>query len=195
MADHNDLSDTYNIKTIYTLDTDLMMDYPRDFTVELESIDIANIDAPETFSFYGFRDVTMDTSFPIKNVTNKSPAVSFEEFEFKSTILSSSNSPIFENLEFSTIDSLRDKTKRILDPIYVILKQKRFHYKSHVIEAERSLGVTANDDLSLFQQFSKNSFFSNYVHSKRLLRTFRLLVLPTNINICVITNSFDVIHS
>jgi heme/copper-type cytochrome/quinol oxidase subunit 2 len=31
--------------------------------------------------------------------------------------------------------------------------------------------------------------------NKRLLRTKRILILPTNVNITVITNSFDVIHS
>ena len=35
----------------------------------------------------------------------------------------------------------------------------------------------------------------NNVYYRRLLRTKRILVLPTNINITLITNSFDVIHS
>jgi heme/copper-type cytochrome/quinol oxidase subunit 2 len=33
------------------------------------------------------------------------------------------------------------------------------------------------------------------IYARRLLRTRRLLVLPTNINITLITNSFDVVHS
>lgn len=33
------------------------------------------------------------------------------------------------------------------------------------------------------------------VYNRRMLRTKRVLVLPTGVNITVITNSFDVVHS
>jgi hypothetical protein len=55
----------------------------------------------------------------------------------------------------------------------------------------------------LYDAISRRLVRTNYSKTKnqpsllqrRLLRTRRLLVVPTNINITLITNSFDVVHS
>jgi len=55
--------------------------------------------------------------------------------------------------------------------------------------------LTTNIQTQSYFQFLHTDFLKSYVFTKRLLRTSKLLVLPTNVNISVITNSFDVIHS
>lgn len=103
-------------------------------------------------------------------------------------------------------------TKNTPDNLYFVLKQKRF---APVIKKLSSIQL----DLFKGQLFLRNGsslFFKNQfdyttkwvakrlkykasdisnVYNKRLLRTKRVLVLPTNVNITVITNSFDVVHS
>jgi len=74
---------------------------------------------------------------------------------------------------------------------YLIIKQKRFSYKS----ANSAVLSYKNPELGLFFSKFSNNFWTNFIYNKRLLRTTKLLVLPTNVNISVITNSFDVIHS
>jgi heme/copper-type cytochrome/quinol oxidase subunit 2 len=52
-----------------------------------------------------------------------------------------------------------------------------------------------NVDYTLVRTYKKRNVSNQNSISKRLLRTKRLLVLPTNINMTLITNSFDVVHS
>lgn len=98
------------------------------------------------------------------------------------------------------------------DNLYFVIKQKRFApavRKVHTIDlkkVEKHLNL-ANNELLVLKDQNSNSWrwgakrlkykaadISN-VFNRRMLRTKRVLVLPTNVNITVITNSFDVVHS
>jgi heme/copper-type cytochrome/quinol oxidase subunit 2 len=46
-----------------------------------------------------------------------------------------------------------------------------------------------------FYKNFKNIYKNNFIFNKRLLRTTKLVILPVNVNISLITNSFDVMHS
>lgn len=91
------------------------------------------------------------------------------------------------------------------DQAYLVIKQKRyvakkFRYTSLPNNFIAGLGLYTSDmDLRAQKHMhihSKNydSALSSPMH-KRLLRTRRILVLPAHVNLAVITNSFDVIHS
>jgi len=47
----------------------------------------------------------------------------------------------------------------------------------------------------MFKKNKKRFDLIPIVYSKRMLRTERTLVLPAHINITLITNSYDVVHS
>lgn len=90
----------------------------------------------------------------------------------------------------SLIDSRQKISNELLTAVF---KQKRFSYSSNnlspkVTSIQPSPG---RGNLDTFTPLLKNSFLFN----KRLLRTNKVLLLPTNVNISIITNSFDVIHS
>ena len=57
------------------------------------------------------------------------------------------------------------------------------------------LNIDSNIIKNLYKTNKNKSINFNNIYNKRLLRTKRILVLPTNINITLITNSFDVVHS
>lgn len=81
--------------------------------------------------------------------------------------------------------------------LYWVLKQKRNIFKKQVLNL---------NNLSAYQTMSGSNStsyilnerilpFTQQIMSRRLLRTNRILLLPIQINLTVITNSFDVIHS
>lgn len=98
------------------------------------------------------------------------------------------------------------------DNLYFVLKQKRF---APVVQKANSIKTSAvhkhfnfsnAELLVLKEQYSNVSRWSTKrlkykaadlanVYNRRMLRTKRVLVLPTSVNITVITNSFDVVHS
>jgi heme/copper-type cytochrome/quinol oxidase subunit 2 len=86
---------------------------------------------------------------------------------------------------------------KFLENSFFIVKQKRFNFKeiptSKIFSGKNKLPT--NIQTQSFFKFLHQDFLKSYVFTKRLLRTSKLLVLPTNVNISVITNSFDVIHS
>jgi hypothetical protein len=47
----------------------------------------------------------------------------------------------------------------------------------------------------LFNKFNNNKNLVTFNLNKRLLKTKRILILPGHMNISIITNSFDVVHS
>lgn len=99
-------------------------------------------------------------------------------------------------------------THRFLqENIYLVIKQKRytpskklkyFNNKSMYLKNFSTLEFLNIDKgtTNLFHKTlrSKSNSVSS-IYYRRLLRTRRILVLPTNINITLITNSFDVVHS
>lgn len=102
--------------------------------------------------------------------------------------------------------------KNTPDNVYLVIKQKRFTpvkelalYKNPTTLQTVS-PVFKNLNINLISQNRNIIKFLhktnkvkpinfNNVYYRRLLRTRRILVLPTNINITVLTNSFDVVHS
>lgn len=81
---------------------------------------------------------------------------------------------------------------------FFIIKQKRFFYKSPVATDQIIFNQSAffgQNDAGMFTKKEMKFLYQNNIYNKRLLRTSRILVLPTRTNITVITNSFDVIHS
>lgn len=102
--------------------------------------------------------------------------------------------------------------KDLPDNLYFVLKQKRFAPAVKKVNSinfkklENHLNLVNNELLVIKEQNSNNWRWSakrlkykatdiSSVFNRRLLRTKRVLVLPTNVNITVITNSFDVVHS
>lgn len=98
------------------------------------------------------------------------------------------------------------------DNLYFVLKQKRFApavKRADSINSkqiERHLNLVNNELLVLKEQNSQTwkwaakrlkykSVDISGAYNRRLLRTKRVLVLPSNVNLTVITNSFDVVHS
>lgn len=81
--------------------------------------------------------------------------------------------------------------------VYWVMKQKRNSVKTQI---NYNIQIFDQNQLNLnnswyFFFINKNQSFISQIQQKRLLRTNRILLLPTNINISIITNSFDVIHS
>jgi hypothetical protein len=100
-------------------------------------------------------------------------------------------------------------TDKNIENIYLVVKQKRLvPLNKNKFTNKPSLLLKNNNYFSIFEnlnhkidyvdyfKFTKNKpqNFSN-MYYRRLLRTKRILVLPTNVNITLITNSFDVVHS
>jgi hypothetical protein len=103
--------------------------------------------------------------------------------------------------------ALLNVEKNIVDNLYLVIKQKRFGLNKnitmfnneylHFNNLNKFKLVSSNQtNLKLLNltNGNKDINFSN-IHTRRLLRTRRILVLPTNINVTLITNSFDVVHS
>lgn len=98
------------------------------------------------------------------------------------------------------------------DNLYFVLKQKRF---APIVQKANSIKTSSvhkhfnfsNAELLVIKnQYSNASRWATKrlkykaadianVYNRRMLRTKRVLVLPTGVNITVITNSFDVVHS
>lgn len=114
------------------------------------------------------------------------------------------------NLNWSTNDIL--PSKDLPDNLYFVLKQKRFAAavrKANTINiklVEKHLNLINNDLLVIKEQNSQTWKWASKrlkykstdlaaLYNKRLLRTKRVLVLPANVNLTIITNSFDVVHS
>jgi hypothetical protein len=103
------------------------------------------------------------------------------------------------------------------DTIYFTLKQKRYNRKKVVTQQNYIssnnvkkysgypyLSKSNNLDESIYnptiqykllkKNKNRSEMFSIY-SNKRLLRTKKILVLPAHVNITVITNSYDIVHS
>lgn len=98
------------------------------------------------------------------------------------------------------------------DNLYFVLKQKRFAPIVQKASSIRTKDVHEHFNLSNAERLvikSQHSYASRWaakrlkykaadianVYNRRMLRTKRVLVLPVGVNITVITNSFDVVHS
>lgn len=141
------------------------------------------------------------------------------DFFFKSSVSDSNNIELFRfrfNEHKPTIAN-----KPIRPTVYLTFKQKRYNQRTNI---GKKTQVFFDKDLKKNQNYSGNPFLKNmsiieenfgnptrqYRMVKkaksrldttrvatwnRLLRSRRVLVLPAHINITVITNSFDIVHS
>jgi len=141
------------------------------------------------------------------------------DFFFKSSLSDSSDIELFRfrfNEQKATIAS-----KPVRPTVYLTFKQKRYNQRTNI---GKKTQMFYDKDLKKNQSYSGNPFLKNmsiieenfgnptrqYRMIKkaksrldttrvatwnRLLRSRRVLVLPAHINITVITNSFDIVHS
>jgi heme/copper-type cytochrome/quinol oxidase subunit 2 len=141
------------------------------------------------------------------------------DFFFKPDLVDSNNVELFRfrfNEQKSTIAS-----KPVRPTVYLTFKQKRYNQRTNI---GKKTQMFYDRDLKKNQSYSGNPFLKNmsiieenfgnptrqYRMVKkaksrldttrvatwnRLLRSRRVLVLPAHINITVITNSFDIVHS
>jgi len=86
--------------------------------------------------------------------------------------------------------------------LFLVIKQKRFsspNFNSNSSKfTKTSLSYYKRDLKNLNSYFNEHfniTSLKSSINNKRLLRTRRVLVLPTKTNITLITNSFDVMHS
>lgn len=103
-------------------------------------------------------------------------------------------------------------TKTTADNLYFVVKQKRFAApikkintvpfetkKTHLMLNNFSTLTLANEfDYTRKWSAKRLKYKSGVIplaYNRRLLRTRRVLVLPSQVNITLITNSFDVVHS
>lgn len=175
-------------------------------------------------NFYNYNDFiennrwfkrSLGSNSPLRLI--KYPLINKVNFDF-------SNSNLIElfRFRFNKNESII-KNKPISNSIFLTMKQKRYRRRKNIvsyIKYEKDLKgnntkiIKWNTNPYLFnndfiienfgnstKQYNllkkgKNRFYNtSLVLSKRLLRTRRTLVLPVNLNMTVVTNSFDVIHS
>lgn len=118
--------------------------------------------------------------------------------------------PKIKNLNWNLNNYFFEKNTN--NNLYFVLKQKRYApqiKRSNTIQFDALTKHFNLIDNAYLIQNTKHSFSekwttkrlkqkqnnSNLIYNRRLLRTKRILVLPTNVNLTIITNSFDVVHS
>ncbi len=114
--------------------------------------------------------------------------------------------------------------KFLVDQYYLTLKQKRYKRKKNIplrsrvqktydgkslsqikkyadhpyLSASRILHAAYHDTTKLYRAMRKNKIRHEHISvqfARRLLRTKKTLVLPAHLNLTIISNSYDVVHS
>ena len=104
---------------------------------------------------------------------------------------------IFKQKRYKRLGSIKTKTRFYLDENGNPTKNVRFTYQPNVYKNR----IITNDNKNyytnyqLFKKTKKRNEDIKLPFNKRLLRTKRIVVLPAHVNLTVITNSFDVVHS
>lgn len=104
---------------------------------------------------------------------------------------------IFKQKRYKRLAAVKTKTRYYLDEHGELTKNIKFSYQPYVYKNR----IILNDDknyYSHYQLFKKSKRRTEDIKlpfNKRLLRTKRIVVLPAHVNLTVITNSFDVVHS
>jgi len=108
------------------------------------------------------------------------------------------------NAIYLTIKQKKYKTRKSIPLLTKMLKDendftKKIKFSSKPVLLNNSFFYNDfNDPTTLYRMIKKNKVKSDVIPvtlARRLLRTKRTLVLPAHINITLITNSFDVVHS
>jgi hypothetical protein len=106
------------------------------------------------------------------------------------TYVSGSNDIYDFNYQAPQIQSLKKESFEFPTAVF---KQKRFSYSGGSVKSQNNLITLGYHSKNLQSDYLSGKNAS--IFNKRMLRTDKVLLLPTNVNISVLTNSFDVIHS
>jgi len=104
---------------------------------------------------------------------------------------------IFKQKRYKRLSALKSKVRYYTDENGDINPNLKFTYQPYVYKNRLILSDDKNY-YTHYQMFKKNKRRSEDIRlpfNKRLLRTKRIVVLPAHVNLTVITNSFDVVHS
>ena len=104
---------------------------------------------------------------------------------------------IFKQKRYKRLSALKSKVRYYTDENGDINPNLKFTYQPYVYKNRLILSDDKNY-YTHYQIFKKNKHRSEDIRlpfNKRLLRTKRIVVLPAHVNLTVITNSFDVVHS
>lgn len=166
------------------------------FTLRSSSGVQTNFSGFSSYPQNNFNSTAVNSHYPITITrTNKASSINGRAYRL---YLSADNTQLL--CKFNTIPVFQKKP--FTNNLFLVVKQKRFstpiYKKSKNIINPNNFIFTKNNLKHLNIYFNENrrhSFFSQISTNKRLLRTRRILVLPSHANIGLITNSFDVMHS
>jgi hypothetical protein len=104
---------------------------------------------------------------------------------------------IFKQKRYKRLSSIKTKSRYYTDENGKLTKNIKFTYQPYVYKNRIILDENKNY-FTQYQMFKKSKHRNEDIRlpfNKRLLRTKRIVVLPAHVNLTVITNSFDVVHS
>lgn len=104
---------------------------------------------------------------------------------------------IFRQKRYKRVGSVKNRVRYYMDwqgrpTERVYLSYQPYVDKNRLVMADRKSHMTHYEIIKTARRRSENIALP---FNKRLLRTRRIVVLPAHVNIAVITNSFDVVHS
>jgi hypothetical protein len=104
---------------------------------------------------------------------------------------------IFKQKRYKRISAVKTKTRFYVDENGNLNKNIKFTYQPYVYKNRIVLNDEKNyySHYQLFKKTKRRNEDIRLPFNKRLLRTKRIVVLPAHVNLTVITNSFDVVHS
>lgn len=174
--------------------------------VKINIKEIRNMKYSKNSSLFSKNNILMTTNWiDLNKKISRLPNFSF----FKSIGI---NYNFANNLYFVFEDNNNVIEKDMPDNVYFVIKQKRFaavfknidktdhkltfNYKN--LTNVNAIVIKNQKNLTNWISAKRLKCKSSAIplaYSKRMLRTRRVLTLPTNVNITIITNSFDVVHS
>lgn len=104
---------------------------------------------------------------------------------------------IFKQKRYKRISSLKTKTRFYTDESGELNKNIKYTYQPYIHKNRIILNDNKNyfTHYQIFKKSKKRNEDIRLPFNKRLLRTKRIVVLPAHVNLTIITNSFDVVHS
>lgn len=136
-----------------------------------------------------------------------------KRFNRSSNFTTPTHTGVTANTNIAWSDSSASVTpKTTADNLYFVIKQKRFAapikkiaslnttHRQHQLTLNNFSALTTSEEFTYTRKWAAKrlKYKSGVIpltYNRRLLRTRRVLVLPSQVNITLITNSFDVVHS
>lgn len=140
--------------------------------------------------------------YPLNNINE----VNFDLFRFRySNGLNKSQEKILPHVNYLVVKQKRYARKKAIRPIdtkvvtYVNNKEqiKKYKYKPFLLD-NKIIVDNFYDSTTQYKLIKKNKKRNELIPvtlARRILRTKRTLVLPAHVNITVVTNSYDIVHS